>query len=167
MSAGSIVDILLPSPHPQTVFMDFLQKGWAGRSCTGASPWAAEDGSKENSIRLSREKKGHIPKEKWTSWLLYCCFSSVFLAAAAPLSLVEPQVLQGLFPGRAWSPGCVQSARLPMCPAPLDCCTLRSLLTKFLPFLVSLSRDFPSCIGQEIPESCEGDKPEAAFAPWV
>lgn len=42
-------------------------------------------------------KKGLIPKEKWTSWLLYYCFSSLFFSAAAPLSLVEPQVLQGFF----------------------------------------------------------------------
>lgn len=123
--------------------------------------------AKKIQLDFQGRKKGHIPKEKWTSWLLYYWFSSVFLSAAAPLSLVEPQVFQGFFPGMVWSPGCVLSARLAMCPAPLDCCTLRHLLIKFLPFLVSLSRDFLSCISQETPASCQGDKPEAEFAPWL
>lgn len=32
--------------------------------CAGASPWAAGDGSKENSIRLSREKKKDLSQRR-------------------------------------------------------------------------------------------------------
>lgn len=57
MSAGGIMDTFAcfcPSPHCLWIFS--IKAEQAG-GCAGASPWAAEDGGKENSIRLSREKK--------------------------------------------------------------------------------------------------------------
>lgn len=135
MTAGSIVDAfasLSPSPHSAYGFSP--QR--LGRQEAVLEPplWLLRTGAKKIQLDFQGRKKGLIPKEKWTSWLLYCCFSSAFFSAAAPLGLVEPQVLRGLFPGMVWPPGWVQSARLAMCPAPLDCCTLRHFLTKFLPF---------------------------------
>lgn len=65
-----------PSPHCLWIFS--IKAEQAG-GCAGASPWAAEDGGKENSIRLSREKKRTYLKGEVnflaTLLLLFLCVS--------------------------------------------------------------------------------------------
>lgn len=79
MTAGSIVDAfasLSPSPHSAYGFSP--QR--LGRQEAVLEPplGLLRTGAKKIQLDFQGRKKGLIPKEKWTSWLLYCCFSSAF-----------------------------------------------------------------------------------------
>lgn len=100
MTARSIVDTfasLSPSPHSA---YGFSPPRLSRQEAVLEPPLGLlRMRAKKTQLDFQGRKKGLIPKEKRTSWLLYCCFSSAFFSAAAPLGLVEPHVLQGLFPG--------------------------------------------------------------------
>lgn len=82
MTARSIVDTLLP--FSTLCLWIFSTKAEQAGGCAGASPWPAEDESKENSIRLSREKKRTYPKREANFLVtLLLLFFSVFLCCSS------------------------------------------------------------------------------------